>query len=89
MMNDGAFFKGRRGLILYGLKQAPRQWNKKFNSFMANEKTESIVICVLTVKMYFRLFLRSGRITPPNWTRAPELSIVTTPHMDYSVLVKT
>ncbi|CAN6684594.1 unnamed protein product [Malus baccata var. baccata] len=34
----------------------------------ANEKTESIVICVLTVKMYFRLFLRSGRITPPNWT---------------------
>ncbi|KAM1044516.1 hypothetical protein PS2_035351 [Malus domestica] len=49
----------------------------------ANEKTEFIVICVLTVKMYFRPFLGSGRITPPNWTRAPGLSIVTTPHMDY------
>ncbi|RXH98169.1 hypothetical protein DVH24_010494 [Malus domestica] len=35
----------------------------------ANEKTEFIVICVLTVKMYFRPFLGSGRITPPNWTR--------------------
>ncbi|KAB2636448.1 retinoblastoma-related protein-like [Pyrus ussuriensis x Pyrus communis] len=34
----------------------------------ANEKTEFIVICGLTVKMYFRPFLRSGRITPPNWT---------------------